>query len=371
MGPHPSTYSVGSQSFIDSEVFGGISNTEILAQPLAHPQSRLPVPRAYIYERPREKSRFNWMFRLNPVRFPYLVVSRRQLHRSFETTAEDDQRSLTTGLYDVYAVMRPDMFHRALTQSIYHWSLYCNGHYYHLYKLEKVNGAQTILKDEDLSSKESPDYESHRSHPSVPLMAYHLGKTDYHPDQIHKIAEWVIRRMGLYDLFKSNCQHFVFSLAVRIICCRRDTTVFLGHTLQIVDQDRLRRIPRPRHANTNPLPRNGFYTGFQLAAPNEDTNGWLRQFMRQTTIDLTSWQLRFFWNYGVNDKLPHNILECSLWRRHFLIFLCFSPILRNKLLRSTSAQPSTDDGNRIAIYSVAPGLLMIFFHIDVLVFSMG
>ncbi|KAJ5862746.1 hypothetical protein N7455_006814 [Penicillium solitum] len=341
MGPHPSNYGVGSERFMDREVFGEISNTEILSQPVTIPQSRLPVPRAYIYERPREKTRSGWMFWLDPIRFSYVVVSRQQLHHSFETATDDDP---TTGLYDVYAITRPDMVHRAVIRSIYHWSLYCNGHYYHLSKRTKLNGAQTILKDEDLSHEESADYESRRRHPGVPLMAYHLGKTDYTPDQIHKIAEWVVGRMGSYDLFKSNCQHFVICLAVRIICCRRDTTVFLGHTLQIVDHDRLRRIPGPREANTDTFPRNGFYTGFQLAMPNENMNGRLRKFLRRTAIEFDSYQLNILWSYGIDGKLPHNILEYSRWRRQLLIIPLFFPsffMLNRMLLRSASAHPNT------------------------------
>lgn len=175
-------------------------------------------------------------------------------------------------------------------------------------------------------------------------MAYHLGKTDYTPDQIHKIAEWVVGRMGSYDLFKSNCQHFVICLAVRIICCRRDTTVFLGHTLQIVDHDRLRRIPGPREANTDTFPRNGFYTGFQLAMPNENMNGRLRKFLRRTAIEFDSYQLNILWSYGIDGKLPHNILEYSRWRRQLLIIPLFFPsffMLNRMLLRSASAHPNT------------------------------
>ncbi|KAJ5856406.1 uncharacterized protein N7529_010350 [Penicillium soppii] len=320
---HVSSHHVKSQKSLESldlELYGGISNEEILAiQPEAQ---SLPMPRTHIYKLSRERrSRLQALDLLDPVAFSYVVTSRRQLHRSFAKSATDNDRDdQPTDLYDVYAIMRPDMLHRILTQSVYHWSLYCNGHYYHLSKNEKLNGAQTILKDEDLSYQGSTDYETRRLNPGRPLMAYHLGKTDYTPEQIRRIAEWIMDRLDVYHLFKSNCQHFVLCLSVRIICYRRDTSVFMGHCLQIVDQDSSKSSPRPSQVNMNRLPTNGFETGFYLAGTAETLGSWAHQIRVKTAIEHNSYQLNLVWSDAVDGNFPRDILEYSRWRRRLWIF---------------------------------------------------
>ena len=356
--------------FIDIELFGATSNLDILAQDPGIRQSTLPNSRTYIYEKPREKvgGVLGLMYRLDPIRFHYLVQSHQQLHSSFDASPyENEHNDRTIGLYDVYAVTRPDMLHRALLQSVHHWSLYCNGHYYHLTKSQKIHGAQTILKDEDLSYPESIDYLSYRTASGGPLLAYHLGKTDYTPEQIHKIAEWVVERLSVYDLFSSNCQHFVLCLAVRILCCRRNTAVFMGHTLQIVEQDRMKNGADPSRVNTKSTPMNGFYTGFQLAGPEEKIGSRLQQFVRKTMIEFDSYQLNYLWADGVEGKLPHNILEYSRWRRQLLLLPRFNTTLfklRTMILRSTSDPQATKNGTLTltSVYTIPSGLSTIIFH---------
>ncbi|KAJ6007903.1 hypothetical protein N7540_011879 [Penicillium herquei] len=294
------------------------------------------------------------------MRFSYIIASGQQLHVSFEPAPKNDHGDSSTLLHDVYAVTRPSMLHRALTQSIYHWSIYCNGHFYHLSKPEKLNGARTILKDDDLSHEESADYEYHRMNTSGPLVAYQLGQTDYSPDQIYKIAEWVIARIGLYNLFKSNCQHFVLSLAVRIICSRRDNTVFVGHTLQIVNQDRLRSMHGVWGRNSDPFIKNGFSTGFQLASPNEDQGSWFQSYLRRVEIEVKSRQLKHFWPYGLNGMIPDDIMEWNGWKRY--LFLVPDPrfSMGKLILRPKNAQSCAADDIRTATHSFAEGLLKIF-----------
>ncbi|KAJ5701614.1 hypothetical protein N7488_009162 [Penicillium malachiteum] len=227
--------------------------------------------------------------------------------------------------------------------SIHHYSIYCNGHFYHLSKHQKLNGARPILKDEDVSHEGSADYKYRRMNQTGPLVAYHLGKTDYHPDQIYKISKWVIAQMGLYDLFKSNCQHFVLSLAVRIICSRRDTTVFMGHTLQIVHQDRLRRLHGVSGRNSNTFTENGFHTGFYLSKPNEKMENWFQIYRRKTEIEVDFVFLKYLWAYGVDGLIPHDILEHTRWKRSLLITPSMSLAMRFQIAFGDPLRPGEEE----------------------------
>ena len=150
----------------------------------------------------------------------------------------------------VYAVTLP---HIPFEVSRYHWSLYSQGYFYHLSARlpknpteqsdisrseRKMARAQVILKIEDLSTTESTDYiKAAREASRKPFVAYEMGSTQYSPEQLQILAQYIIARLGTYDLIRANCQVFVMSLIERAVMTTRDCSIFVGNKTQLVDWD--------------------------------------------------------------------------------------------------------------------------------------
>jgi len=154
--------------------------------------------------------------------------------------------------HDFYLVSRsPHLMGGGPLGSFGHWSVYCQGHFYHLSApnlprefLKKsqnhssANDVRCRLRHEDLSSPDSADYRRFvDSTVQKPMTAYKVGQTDYSPDQLLCLANWIINRLPVYSLFTANCQHFAKTLAYRSVMRLSDRSTFIGNPTQIVDWD--------------------------------------------------------------------------------------------------------------------------------------
>lgn len=144
--------------------------------------------------------------------------------------------------------------------SLLHWSVYSQGYFYHLSArlpknptgqstLSGLNNiaprVQVVLKIEDLSTTDSVDYVKAAAEASTkPFVAYEMGSTQYNPEQLQTLAQWIITRLGTYDLLAANCQVFAMSLVNRAVMTARDCSAFVGNKTQLVDWDL-----RARHNN--------------------------------------------------------------------------------------------------------------------------
>jgi hypothetical protein len=317
------TLSAAVENFIDQEVFGGTSNVEVLGRLSRHtlePTNDIP----HIYQRAREKLKYTWPwmrgYRLRALTFTAMVRLRQPLHhRLLPATSQ-------SGVYDVFVVARPSMIPRVLTRSLVHWSVYCNGHYYHLtvpsrpadgiesFASDKTNHGQsrTILEDEDFSDHTSPSYLAHIRKPRGPLLAYHVGQTDYSPGEIKRIAEWIVRRLNRYDFFASNCQHFALCLLVRIVNRGRMPRVFLGTALQIAEW-------ACRWKNNTDSQYNGFSVGFELTRSNEQTVTFFQRYQLQRKTDICAYQLKNLWTQGAEGLIADDALCYNIWHREFCL----------------------------------------------------
>ncbi|EFR03113.1 hypothetical protein MGYG_06108 [Nannizzia gypsea CBS 118893] len=244
--------------------------------------------------------------------------------------------------------MKHDITHRGTTQCRRHVSIYCNGFYYHLSAPDrqgaqigpKINGSRTVLKVTEYSDFESEAHRQLGKHPGPVLVGYHVGQTDYDPEQIQTLSEWIIENLGIYNFFSNNCQHFVFCLLSRIICRGRRDTVFMGSMKQIAT------LAAQAQRGELMLFKNGFYEGFCLSGQDcaqaplysklprlwTSENKWYEhpgtalkymyhwgKWVRSNQrMDLTAHQLCVLWNQGQMGLLPNNILEYSAWRRQLL-----------------------------------------------------
>ncbi|CAG8955220.1 hypothetical protein HYFRA_00007236 [Hymenoscyphus fraxineus] len=134
--------------------------------------------------------------------------------------------------------------HHAWPISFSHWSVFSQGCFYHLSApglgsgLTYQSGSgidkreNVILKVENM--KDQTDTGIHKK---LPLILYEIGSTDYSPQEIQRIAEWVLKQMPIYDLFEKNCQVFALSMIFRTVMTKRDSSVFVGTKKQIADWD--------------------------------------------------------------------------------------------------------------------------------------
>ena len=123
----------------------------------------------------------------------------------------------------------------------------------------KSRKAGCHLRCEDMSTVDTTAYvKSKISGIHTPLLAYNIGQTDYTSSQILQLAEWTVRQISVYRLLEANCQHFVTTMAYRILMRVSDRAAFAGTATQIVDWD-LRRETQP-HVN-------GLEHGFVFAPP--------------------------------------------------------------------------------------------------------
>ncbi|KAJ6085591.1 hypothetical protein N7499_005220 [Penicillium canescens] len=226
----------------------------------------------------------------------------RQMHTSFaQPDAANDLNPQE--LRDVYVVARPDRWSHAFTDpgSPCYWSLYCDGHYYHIEKGDK--SVRIALGDDDYSEQSQKKFIP--GGPQIPpFIAYHFGKTDYSPQQIHGIAVWVIDQMVRDDLSETNYGHFVSGLAVRIICAPRNSTVLMGNMMQIWAQDQFLRAAGP-----DSVVPNGFYTGSRLVGPTEKIDTFCARKSLRHKVEIDARQLAVCWFNGLQGFIPSDIPE--------------------------------------------------------------
>ena len=155
----------------------------------------------------------------------------------------------TPNSHDVFLVVRPRDYMEPPNGSLKHWSFYCQGHFYHLsarglrrdcvgksQNTSKSQGVSCQLTHEDWNNLDQGTFESiSEAERRRPLVAYKVGQTDYRPDQILRLASWVIEQLPSYNLFDANCQHFVKLMVGRTVVRLCDRTVFMGFKSQIVE----------------------------------------------------------------------------------------------------------------------------------------
>lgn len=132
-----------------------------------------------------------------------------------------------------------------------HWSVYCQGHFYHLsapslprdspHKSQHVSRYGDVrcqLAYEDASSPDTNDYQRLTNNANKkPLIAYKIGQTDYSPDQLFRLAVWIVSQLPVYSILSANCQHFARAMSMRSIMRFGDRSAFVGTATQIVDWD--------------------------------------------------------------------------------------------------------------------------------------
>ena len=176
----------------------------------------------------------------------------------------------------VYVVCNP---HWPLPLYCDHWSLYTQGHFYHLTiddlascllesatSTSKNTGraSKTILSHQDLSSKNTLDYKNYNDkRRKLGLIAYQVGKTNYTHDEIYKLASWIIKHIPIYSRFSNNCQRFVISLVDRIVMTKRDFATFVGNGIQLVEWDTARSTWTSRSGNSH---QSCFQNGFEISS---------------------------------------------------------------------------------------------------------
>ncbi|KAI0482986.1 hypothetical protein GGR56DRAFT_218696 [Xylariaceae sp. FL0804] len=319
------------KSFIDQEIFGGTPNDEILASLPGYKPSPASCDSLHIYERPREVIAKSWPwvrgYRMRPLTFTACVRMQAPLHRNLPPAATQ------AGLHDVYMVVRPGMHARFLTRSVYHWSVYCDGHFYHIAALSipGVSGPpRPILVSEDLSDPSTPSFRARANRPGIPLLAYHVGQTRYSPTEIQHIANWIREGLSQYNFFSSNCQHFAMCLLVRIVNRDRLCRVFLGRALQLMAWD-------SRQKTSLDSGSSGFSVGFELSRPREykQPPNLFRRYNMNRRIDFAALRLGQLWPQGAQGLIADDALHCSAWRRELCLPLYTDrfPSWRARLLR--------------------------------------
>jgi len=238
----------------DRAIFAGPTNNELLGLPAGTSSDNITLQT--IYELPRRTSGRAKICWFQPRR----VIS----HARILIHLDDRLPPPSVNAHDVYLVTQPDILARASVLSPWHWSMYCNGHFYHPSLktalsdetdtgetgqreplMPKAERKKVVLKHEDLSSPETESFKKYQTVPGRVLSAYQVGQTEYEPEQILKIATWVISLLQTYDLLHANCQHFAFGVLARILSRRRYEHVFVGSPLQVVNWDRGKRSGQP------------------------------------------------------------------------------------------------------------------------------
>ncbi|KAM0813928.1 putative PPPDE domain-containing protein [Seiridium cardinale] len=332
------------EGFINREVFGGASNDELLQRTSGH--TSIPTNgQTPIYQFPREWWKYTWPwtqgYRLRATTFTAAVRLQMPLHRGLPpATSQPD-------VFDVFVVARPSLSARALTRSLVHWSVYCNGFYYHL----KVSSSSansrlpTNLEVDDFSHAAISSCCTPAARSGRPLTAYHVGQTSYSPRQIECIADWIIKSLSHYDFFASNCQHFGLCLAARIIDRGRLVCVFLGNAFQIAQWAFQREHNTERQYCS-------FSTGFELTRSSDQVRTWLQRYEVNRRIDLCSYQLMNLWTQGIGGLLADNPLDYRSWRRQ----LCF-PVVTDTFprLRVWLMQPDPSISSSMELHTDITG----------------
>jgi hypothetical protein len=317
--------------FIDTEVFGSPSNAEICGKIQTPTSSQVDLeykngPPAKVYERERRKRIIplagrGGFYIISASTFSTVVRFHSPFHRDLPPSTDQSK----SGFHDVYAICQPDMLVRGFGRSFKHWSVYTQGHFYHLTCSHKSgdkegpitsfgranDGLEVVLKDENYTVTPN-DAESSRQS-SDPLQAYHIGQTDCTTDEIFTISQWIISRMQTYDFLSSNCQHFAFCLCMRILNRQCNHSVFIGTKQQITDFDRdVAAGNRASHQNT-------FHCGFLISEPRAARSGrWPEFWITNTTEDLLAHHLWYLWELGQDGKIRDDIWQKNFFWRHWI-----------------------------------------------------
>lgn len=231
---------------------------------------------------------------LSSLNLPLLAKSYRQVHAHFKMSDPNTDNSEFCG---VYIVARPNRWHRLMTTPFQrcHWSLFSQGHYYHLSEGTYNHGRPSVtLRDDDYSAP----WDLSKDQPAQPFIAYHIGTTDYHPQHIHQLAQWVIRNMNQNRLSATNYQHFVWSLGARIICGPRNSTVFMGDLLQLSEQ-----LYHLESLSSGASIPSGFATGIQLSGPKEPIDTAGKRLRLRIKIESSARSLELCWKDGASGNI--------------------------------------------------------------------
>lgn len=150
-------------------------------------------------------------------------------------------------LRDVYLVSIP---HMTWPTSLKHWSLYSQGTFFHLVLRGGRPDLQIdTLTKEQLSSeldciKEQVRCDNvHRLNAfnapnrHVPMVAYHVGQTQFNLAQMNCLARFIFERYDRYTKHEMNCHLFALSLGTRVLMTQGLGTIFVGTRAQIVHWD--------------------------------------------------------------------------------------------------------------------------------------
>ena len=195
-------------------------------------------------------------------------VHRIKLHQHVQPLLADPASTAS----NVYVVIQPASVDYNPIGSLYHWSFYTQGVFYHLsapnlpresaIKSRIASESRDVacrLKREDFNNFGSEDNVRLQASSSRKLLvAYKVGQTDYKAEQIQQLAEWSVRQLPKYGLVSANCQHFTATMVRRTTMRVGDRSAFAGTAIQIVDWD----LGRGSQPHTNGIER-----GFLVAPP--------------------------------------------------------------------------------------------------------
>ena len=188
-------------------------------------------------------------------------VAKVKLHKHLQPLLADPASTAS----NVYVVTQPASVGNNPFGSLYHWSFYTQGVFYHLSAPdlpgESTRKSQIASKSRNVACRlKREDYNNfgQASSSRKLLVAYKVGQTDYKAEQIQQIAEWSVRQLSKYGLISANCQHFATTMVRRTTMRVADRPAFAGTAIQIVDWD----LGRGSEPHTNGIER-----GFLVAPP--------------------------------------------------------------------------------------------------------
>ncbi|KAJ6041451.1 uncharacterized protein N7446_010661 [Penicillium canescens] len=269
--------------------------------------SGLLSQRKHVYEIPRKKMVIYGRRSFSVSWFTKVVKNYVQIPSRLRQDPDPHQ------LHDVYVVLRPAKLSRAFASNgpACDFSLYSDGHFYYAGKGDKLY--IITIRDDDYSGLNQLNLVSNTS-PAPPSLAYHLGKTIYSQEQIYDVALYVVDQLNQYHLSTTDYRQFVFELATRIICARRNSTVFIGNWMQIVAQDQLLRATGP-----DCIAPSGFYTGSRLAGPNERIDTWCARYSLKRNVEINADRLAACWYEGMQGISSFNISWCHCFPRFWIL----------------------------------------------------
>lgn len=181
-----------------------------------------------------------------------------------------------------------------------HWSIYSQDHYYHLTESTIAGQYSMILRDDDYSAPQDLS----KCPPAHTFVAYHIGTTDYHSAQIHRLAKWAMTKMAENRFSAVDSQRFVSELGARIICGPRNSTVLMGGLLQIAEQEFHLKNDWPGA----PIP-SGFPFGLQLAGPKVPIDTARARLRHRVQVESSARSLALCWKDGRHGAIAWNIHE--------------------------------------------------------------